>query len=556
METRSLKPTPLWSAAVVVAAVTVVCFSPSLQNGFVNWDDPGNFLNNENYRGLSLDHIKWMFTDRQGHYIPIAWLTLGLDYVIWEMNPRGYHLTSLLFHVFNALLFFFLTAGILRKAAGSNGAVPVAAAAAGALFFAIHPLRVESVVWITERRDVVAGFFVLLTLIAYLRMQERPRGSRPYFRWLAVSLVCFACSLLSKAFGMTLPALLLVLDAYPLRRLSRETIRPVLIEKIPYALLSVGAVLLVLSAQQEVGAMQTGYPLMSTLMQPAFRVCFHIWKTVAPVALSPLYLYKSTDVLADPIYTLCAVAAVGVTVGLWRLRRRWPAAAAAWFGYLILIAPMLGIPQIGPHHAADRNTYLACMPFAVLFAALLTRRRGAAAIGLSALALLTALGALSYRQTRVWKNSMTLWNHALSIDPDNYFAYYQRGRAWEEQEDYHRAVADYAEAHERNPGHLDYLRSLINMRLRTEDFRGALEFLEPAIEIWPDECAYQSAVGWCLYKKTPSEAERAHEHIEIAARIDPDDGINLFRLSVVLRALGKDEAAEEARLRAQGLGAS
>lgn len=541
MENSSLKPTPPWSAAVVVAAVTVVCFSPSLQNGFVNWDDPDNFLNNQNYRGLSPDHIKWMFTDLRGHYIPLTWLTLGLDYEIWGMKPKGYHLTSLLFHGFNALLFFFLTAGILRKAAGSNGAVPVAAAAAGALFFAIHPLRVESVVWITERRDVVAGFFVLLTLIAYLRMQERPRGSRPYVRWLAVSLFCFACSLLSKAIGMTLPALLLVLDAYPLRRLSRATLRPVLIEKIPYALLSVGAVLLVLSAQQEAGAINTETPLISTLMQPGFRVCFYVWKTVAPVALSPLYMYNPTEVLADPSYALCAVAAaVGVTVGLWRLRRRWPAAAAAWFGYLILIAPMLGIPQIGPHYAADRNTYLACMPFALLFAALLARRRGghlaSAAIGLSALALLTALGALSYRQTRVWKDSMTLWNHALSVDPDNPFAYNQRGRAWEEQGEYQRAAADYTEAHEREPEDLGYLINRINMRLRTRDFSGALEDCDAMIRLHPqDATAYLMRAG---VRRFLPDRSGVIEDLQAALKLAAPDSPVRARAERLLKRMG------------------
>jgi len=163
-----------WLVPVLVALFTAGVFLPTLQNGFV-WDDSKNFLLNPHYRGLGLEELRWMFTPFWGHYTPLTWMTLGLDYLLWGMDPAGYHLTNLLFHVATAVAFYFLTMKLLRLAAGGvaeDKAVWVGAAFA-ALFFAVHPLRVEAVAWITERRDVLSGLFYVLTILAYLRAGDR-----------------------------------------------------------------------------------------------------------------------------------------------------------------------------------------------------------------------------------------------------------------------------------------------------------------------------------------------------------------------------------------------
>ena len=187
-----------------------------------------NFVNNTQYRGLSLAHLRWMFTTfHGGHYQPLSWVTLAIDYTLWGMQPRGYHLTNLVLHTANALLVYALALALLprrppRGASHRPGAWLAIAAAVAALCFAIHPLRVESVAWVTERRDVLSGFFLLLTVLAYVRMVDaRPAGA--WRTWFALSLGCFVLSLLSKAWGMTLPFVLLVLDVYPLRRLRCAT---------------------------------------------------------------------------------------------------------------------------------------------------------------------------------------------------------------------------------------------------------------------------------------------------------------------------------------------
>src|SRR5437870_11701567 len=188
-----------------------------------------------------------MWTTHLGHYIPLTWMTLGLDYLLWGMNPVGYHLTSLLLHVTNAVVFFFVVRRLLARALPSpseRGYALAVSAGVAALGFAIHPLRVESVAWVTERRDVLSGLFYLLTILVYLRACEREERGRGWY-WLSVAV--FGCALLSKSMVVNLPVVLVILDVYPLRRLGgsigwcSEPARRVYVEKIPLVLLAAEA---------------------------------------------------------------------------------------------------------------------------------------------------------------------------------------------------------------------------------------------------------------------------------------------------------------------------
>ena len=213
-------------AAVAVFLITCVVFLPSLSNEFVNWDDQSQLVENFRYRGLGVREIKWMFTTMYpGHYHPLTWLSFGMDYIVWGMNPFGYHLTNLILHALNAVLFYFLCFTLLSRA-------PPAALAA--LLFSLHPLRVESVAWAVERRDVLSSFFFLATMLTWLKGRLR------------TSYLLFACSLLSKAGGVGLPLVLLVLDVFALGRLPQnfrlwgaEKYRRLLLEKIPFFLMSI-----------------------------------------------------------------------------------------------------------------------------------------------------------------------------------------------------------------------------------------------------------------------------------------------------------------------------
>src|SRR5439155_706901 len=209
-----------WAPPALLVALTLAAFMPTLRNGFVAWDDLDNFTLNQSYRGLGWPQIKWMFTSAKlGHYIPVTWLTLGLDYVLWGMNAAGYHLTSLLIHAGGALALYFLALRLFELARPEAPPLDLRVGAfLASLVFAVHPFRVESVAWVTERRDVVSGLFYVLTVLAYLKAvagRERPRPG-----WYVASLGLFAAALLSKSIVVTLPAALVILDVYPLRRLS------------------------------------------------------------------------------------------------------------------------------------------------------------------------------------------------------------------------------------------------------------------------------------------------------------------------------------------------
>src|SRR5256885_4047314 len=184
-----------WLAPLLVVLFTLAAFLPTLQNQFVNWDDKDNFLDNPHYRGLAWTQPRWMWTTHMGHYIPLTWMTLGLDYLLWGLNPVGYHLTSLVLHAANAVVFFFVVHRILTLALPSpakrNHALAVSAGFA-ALLFAIHPLRVESVAWVTERRDVLSGLFYLFAILLYLRACEPEKRGREWY-WLSVA--AFVCAL-------------------------------------------------------------------------------------------------------------------------------------------------------------------------------------------------------------------------------------------------------------------------------------------------------------------------------------------------------------------------
>src|SRR5438876_3730810 len=272
---------------LVIAFSTFAAFLPARQNQFVNWDDAENFLDNPHYRGLGWSQLHWMWTTHQGHYIPLTWMTLGLDYLLWGMNPVGYHLTNLLLHAANAVVFFVVVRRLLTRALSSpseRGYALAVSAGVAALVFAIHPLRVESVAWVTERRDVLSGLFSLLTILVYLRACERgPRGRRLY--WLSVTL--FGCALLSKSMAVSLPVVLLILEVYPLRRLggslgwSSASTRRVYVEKIPFVLLAAAASAITLMAQLSNSAIVSVAHLsaLDRLAVSAYGLGFYLWKT-------------------------------------------------------------------------------------------------------------------------------------------------------------------------------------------------------------------------------------------------------------------------------------
>ena len=317
-----------WAPPALLVALTLAAFMPTLRNGFVAWDDLDNFTLNQSYRGLGWPQIKWMFTSAKlGHYIPVTWLTLGLDYVLWGMNAAGYHLTSLLIHAGGALALYFLALRLFELARPEAPPLDLRVGAfLASLVFAVHPFRVESVAWVTERRDVVSGLFYVLTVLAYLKAvagRERPRPG-----WYVASLGLFAAALLSKSIVVTLPAALVILDVYPLRRLggARGWLRwRVWLEKLPYLALSAITTLIAFMALftlQNTRSLEH-MSVLHRIVLSVYGLTFYLVKTVAPLELAPLY--ELAVVFVPWWYFAFVLAAITVCVAF---RRRWPALTA------------------------------------------------------------------------------------------------------------------------------------------------------------------------------------------------------------------------------------
>ena len=562
-----------WIVPALVALITFVAFVPALRAGFVTWDDNRNFLDNPAYRGLGLAELRWMWTSfHMGHYVPLTWMTLGLDYELWGMDPAGYHLQNLVLHCANALLVYALARRLMQLAADRAtlaSSESTIAAAIGALLFAVHPLRVESVAWITERRDMLSLLFCLTSVLCYLRF-----ATRGGTRWYGLSLVTFLAALLSKATAMSLPVVLLILDVYPLRRLggavgwTGATPGRVLGSLVPFGVLALGAAALSLAALHPGPQLSLG----SKVAVSAYGVAFYLEKLVAPVRLAPLYeMPRQVDPLATRYLVSYAVFVV-VTGYAWSVRRKWPAVTAAWAIFLVVLLPLLGIVQNGPQIVADRYTYHAAPSLAILAA--VGFRRWHAPLGMRAGlsgAVLAVLAFLTWQQTGIWQTSERLWGRVLSVDSTSSIAQIAMGdllasenRVVEASEHYARGVAldptfaigfnnlgvmlarqgrlgEADEAYEHaislRPDYADAHNNWGIALSEQGDFAGAIMHFERAIEIDPTNADVEVNLGNALVRQ--GRVADALAHYERATTLEPTDATAYMNWGAALAQLGK-----------------
>jgi len=544
-KTKPARSLPPWWPAVLIAAITVAVFWPATAGQFLNWDDDQNFLNNPNFRGLAFSNLRWMFTTfHLGHYQPLTWITLGLDYTLWGLNPFGYHLTNLLLHAANAALFYLLC---LRLVGGRIWAASVAA-----LLFAIHPLRVESVAWVTERRDVLSGLFYLLSLLAYLHAQTSGRRTK----WIATSLVAFAAALLSKVIVVSLPVVLILLDVYPLRRPIRWA------EKIPYFMLSAAGALIALSGQGvQHGALGPNGPGASgvaafaghVVLLPGLRIglslyalAFYLWKSIFPVGLYPQYTLPAGISFFDPRILAGAGVVVGITISVILLRRRFPAMAVAWGCYVAGLLPVLSIARVDVQQfAADHHTYLATLSLAILAAgglSLLPRSQSTSATAAAAAAVVLLLFAsLSYRQTRVWHDPLALWSATLEGAPDSAVAQNNFGEALSAQGNWSEAAPHFIRAVDLRPGYAQAHYNLARTRQKQGDLPAAIPEFHKAIESEPAFAAAYDDLANSYAALGQSDA--AFEQYKLALRVRPDYPDAHYNLGNLLQQQRKFEQA-------------
>jgi protein O-mannosyl-transferase len=516
-----------------IFAITFVTFLPGLSGEFLNWDDDVNFLGNPNFRGLGWENVRWMFTTtHEGHWIPLTWLTLGLNYALGGMNPLGYHVGSLLFHASCAVLFYFAA----RRLIGA--ALPVAApgalswgAAFAALLFAVHPLRVESVVWITERRDVQSMFFYLLAALGYLRAVEESRNGRLSSRWRALSVAAFVCAVVSKSSTIMLPAALFLIDLYPLRRASLGW-RRLIVEKLPYLIVAAADVVVALIAVRS-AAKLTGlgtHGLAGRIAIVFYSFFYYPWKLVWPVELSPMYEMPQRVGPLEPRFLVAITVVVLVTAVLVALRRRWPAGLCAWVYSAVMILPLSGVIHAGFQLVQDRWSYLSGMGFVLLAGGgaawlLDARARGrvspviARSVMAGAVAVVVLLAIGSWDQSKVWHDSETLWRWGANMDPECTVCWNNLGTALIGHKRYAEAEDAYRRIARLRPMSAQLANNLATAIAGQGKTAEAAEMLRLALRIDPDLTGAQLNLG--LYEAQTGRFDEALGHLRKAYARDP-----------------------------------
>ncbi|HBH04258.1 MAG TPA: hypothetical protein DDZ42_20490 [Candidatus Rokubacteria bacterium] len=545
---------------LAIALVTFAVFSPALWNGFVDWDDEITLYKNPNWRGLGAPQLKYFFTTRlMGHYIPVTWLTFGLDYELWGMNPSGYHLTSLLIYAASMAVLYFVALELLAKATTLAGAPLRVAAVAATLFFALHPLRAESVAWATERRDVLSGLFYLLTVLAYVRAVGARGGRRAGA--LVASIGFYLLALGSKGSVMVLPAVLILLDVYPLRRLgggwggwAGPAARRVWLEKLPFVVLGVAGAVVTYYAQAAslfITSLER-YPLSARVGMSFYSLWFYVEKTVLPLRLSPLYELPARVSLLDARFLVPAIGVSAAVAALAAIARRWPAGLAVFAYYAIALGPVIGIVHSGFQLTNDRYSFLPGLGLALLVggAAGLVARAGAEgrlrpalfkALAGAGIAWGLGLAVLTVQQVQVWRDADTLWRYSIESDPACSICQSNLGVLLGQQGYVGLAIERFKRVLELRPDNAGVLNNLGVALIRARRPDEALVALRRAVELKPGYALAHSNIGLVL-----ADLGRPHEALASyrrAVELKFDTPLPWFGLTKVYLDLGDLRAA-------------
>lgn len=451
-----------------ISAFTLLIFSRSLLCDFVNIDDPQYVYLNYAIRLLDWQFVGESFkTSYMGWWMPLTWISFAVDYHFWQLNPVGYHLTNTLFHVANTALVTMIAARIVNFAGAhveisgyesSPGAAPtysdvrLLVPLLAGLLWGIHPLRVESVAWVTERKDVLSGFFSLSSILLYLQYvsieSDIPLRCKRSIYYL-LSLFCFVLSMLAKPVSVVLPVMLIVLDWYPLGRFSRAAILRVFFEKIPFVLMSLAVALATIytAAGESILISLTDYPLYKRFIVAGYALVEYVRLSIIPFNLVHLYVLPISFSLVHYVFAGTTLLAC---ILLFLLRQKYPWLLAAWLLYLLPLLPVLGFFQNGTQSHADRFTYLPAVFPSILVAAIvgfyLQKLRNRSPL-YGRLAFSTVIGALlcysmvTFSLIGVWRNSATLWSRLIAVNPVGR-AYYYRGEYYLRIGEYSRSIED------------------------------------------------------------------------------------------------------------------
>lgn len=540
----------IFAAALLAAVITFLSYIPALDNGFINWDDT-SYYHTEEIRRLDLNFLKWAFSSVSSNWHPLTVISHGLGYAAWGLNPFGHHLVNVILHSINTFLVALLAYKLIRIRL-EDGQHAVFAALITALLFGIHPVHVESVAWISERKDVLGTLFFLLSISSYLSYAAGRRSGYVFS-------VCFLIlSLLSKPMAVSMPFVLLILDYYPLQRVRSLGLGRIIAEKAPFIVPGILVSLLTIWAQSKVGAFQMfeATPLSVRSLVAVRAYIFYLYKMVLPIDLAPYYPYPSGVSILSFEYLgyVFLFSAISIVCAL--SLRKTGLFAAAWLYYAVTLFPMIGIIQVGGQAAADRYTYLPGLaPFLLtgLGAGYLLKGRLRLITGALTVFVMALLIVLTVRQISVWEDSVRFWSYELGLYGDKLpIAYVNRGIAHEDSGSLDEALKDYSRAIELRPQRSDtYINRGLVYGKKGERLR-AIEDFTRAIELNPSDALAYNNRG-LAYRQTGDFAQ-ALKDFEAALKINPGLGAVYHNMSIVYSEAGEFEAAFEADRKASELG--
>ena len=538
----------------VLLVLTLGVFFQTSDHQFINFDDPLYVTNNPYVTGgITEKNIIWAFTTTTAsNWHPLTWLSHMADVEIFGLNPRGHHLTSVLIHTASTLLLFWLLAQ-MTKAPWQSLFV--------AALFALHPLHVESVAWVAERKDVLSGFFWVLTLLCYVGYVKH-RTVKSYL----LTLFSFLVGLLTKPMLVTLPVIMFVLDCWPLGRFSPQkgeghrtvgfTFWSLVKEKIPFFLFSALSAIITIYAQGKGGAMSSfeAVPLTSRIGNALVAYATYIGKTIWPHDLAFFYPFP----LSLPFWQVCAsiVLLVLISIVTIRLRRQKPYLIVGWFWFLVTLVPVIGFVQVGGQSMADRYTYIpltglfimGCWGVPDLLRGL--RHRSAILVILSII-VVSALVITTWRQLGYWKDNIPLYRHTLDVTSNNYIILNNLGIALADRGEVDAAIQAYQEALRVWPKSATAHVNLGAALAGQGKFEEAISHYAEALRLKPDYALARINWSKALNNKGVALAQQgkmseAIRHFDQALYIDPDSVDGHFNLGIALAHLNRiDEAAEQ-----------
>jgi Tfp pilus assembly protein PilF len=527
---------------LLLALATLAIYTQTASHGYVAYDDDQYVYQNPWVKaGLTASNIAWAFTTFfYANWHPLTWISYMLDFSLFGSNPGAEHLVNMALHLASTLLLFFALARMTRQ--------PWRSAVVAAIF-AVHPLHVESVAWISERKDVLSTFFEMLALLLYVRYTSKP-GARSYASrsYLAMA-VAFGLSLLAKPMAVTFPFVLLLLDYWPLHRLDwplkPALLRRLVIEKAPLLAMAAVASILTFVAQRSFGAVisLTRFPLPERAANAAIAYVAYIGKTLWPADLAVLYPAHEPG-LGNAVIAVVILAAI--TGAAWHWVTQRPYLAVGWLWYLGMLVPVIGLVQVGAQSMADRYTYLPMVGLSIAVVwtiadSVQNRPALRTAVAGATILVLALLAAAAYRQVTFWKSSRTLFEHTLAVTTDNSVIQNNLGVIVSDEGNSAEAVTLYRAALATAPDYAEANGNLGHELLKAGQLDQAQPSLAKALDLNPNLVRAQADLGLLLAAR--GQFEEAQRHIERSLMLAPGDAENESNLCFVLTHLGRPDEA-------------